>query len=223
MNLARATWPEIDSVAATTVLVIPLGSTEQHGPHLPFSTDTDVAIELAERLAATRDDIVVAPALAYGSAGEHAAFAGTLSIGQDALELVVVELVRSAGDFAAVVLVCGHGGNAAPLGRSVRTLQGEGRRVLAWMPSQYVDAHAGRSETSLVLALDPERVRLDAAAPGPTQPLAELEPQLRSSGVRAVSPNGVLGDPSGASAHEGSALLDSMAASLAAEVEAFLA
>jgi creatinine amidohydrolase len=222
MNLAEATWTEVASVAETTVLVVPLGSTEQHGPHLPLSTDTDVAVALAHRLAAARADVAVAPPLAYGSAGEHAGFPGTLSIGQSALELVVVELVRSADDFSAVVLVCGHGGNAEPLARAVETLRREGRRVLLWMPRQYVDAHAGRSETSLLLALDAARVRIDAAAPGATQPLSELEPTLRSGGVRAVSPNGVLGDPSGASSEEGAALLDEMSANLVARVEDFL-
>jgi len=217
------TWPEVASVAATTVLVIPLGSTEQHGPHLPLSTDTDIAVELANRLAAARRDVVVAPALAYGSAGEHAGFAGTLSIGQGAFELVVVELVRSAQEFAAVVFVCAHGGNAEPLARAVTTLRREGRRVLAWMPHHYVDAHAGRSETSLLLALDAGRVRVDAAVPGARQPLNELEPMLRSAGVRAVSPNGVLGDPSDASSPEGRALFDEMSASLIAAVDGFLA
>jgi creatinine amidohydrolase len=91
------------------------------------------------------------------------------------------------------------------------------------MPHEYVDAHAGRSETSLQLALDSRLVRLDAARPGATQSIAELEPALRSSGVRAVSPNGVLGDPTGASADEGVALLGAMTASLIADVEAFLA
>jgi mycofactocin system creatininase family protein len=223
MKLASATWPDVAAVAATTVLVIPLGSTEQHGPHLPLSTDTEVAVALANRLDAARSDVAVAPALAYGSAGEHAGFPGTLSIGQAALGLVVVELVRSADDFAAVVIVCGHGGNVEPLTSAVDTLRQEGRRVLAWTPHHYVDAHAGRSETSLLLALDAGRVQLDAAESGATQPLSELEPMLRAAGVRAVSPNGVLGDPSGASADEGRLLLDAMGASLIDEVEKFLA
>jgi creatinine amidohydrolase len=66
-------------------------------------------------------------------------------------------------------------------------------------------------------------VQLDAAESGATQPLSELEPMLRAAGVRAVSPNGVLGDPSGASADEGRLLLDAMGASLIDEVEKFLA
>ena len=227
MNLGDACWPEVAEGAASSVLVVPLGSTEQHGPHLPLSTDTDIAVALAERLAratlATSHRVVIAPPLPYGSAGEHAGFAGTLSIGQDALEVVIVELARSADDFAAVVLVSAHGGNAQPLGRAVATLRGEGRRVLAWMPHGYVDAHAGRSETSLILALEAGRVRVDAAEAGATEPLPDLIDALRTEGVRAVSPNGVLGDPAGASADEGGALLATITAQLIADVEQFLA
>jgi creatinine amidohydrolase len=219
-RLAAETWPQ--AAAARRLLVVPLGSTEQHGPHLPLGTDTLVAVALAERLAAARPDTVVAPALPYGSSGEHAGFAGTLSIGQRALEAVVVELVRSADDFAGVVLVSGHAGNAAPLGRAVATVRAEGRRALAWLPTvPGGDAHAGRTETSLLLSLAPTSVRLDRAAPGDTRPLAEVMPELRSGGVAAVSPNGVLGDPRGASAAEGERLLAELAADLVRAVAAW--
>ena len=111
-RLDEAAWP---SVPMEPLLLVPLGSTEQHGPHLPFSVDTDIAAAVA-REAAERLGAVVAPALAYGSSGEHQGFAGTLSIGQDALRLLLVELVRSARTWAArVVLIAGHGGNAPVL------------------------------------------------------------------------------------------------------------
>lgn len=221
-DLASLTWLDVAERAASSLLALPLGSTEQHGPHLPLSTDTDVAVALATRLAAARPDVVVAPALPYGSSGEHAAFAGTLSIGATALELVVVELVRSADAFAGVVLVSGHGGNAEPLAAAVRALTAEGRRALAWSPRvPDGDAHAGRTETSLLLALDPPSVRLDRAEAGDRRPLAELLPALRAGGVAPVSPNGVLGDPSGASAEEGDALLDALSRDLLAAVDQF--
>jgi creatinine amidohydrolase len=86
-------------------------------------------------------------------------------------------------------------------------MRGESRDVRAWLATWRGDAHAGRTETSLQLALAPGLVRLDRAAPGNTRPIAELMPALRASSVRAVSPNGVLGDPAGASAAEGAALL----------------
>jgi mycofactocin system creatininase family protein len=221
-RLARLAWP---SVPRGAVLVVPLGATEQHGPHLPLGTDTAVGEALADRLAAARPDVLVGPALAYGSSGEHAGFAGTLSIGQAALELVVTELVRSADAFAGTVLVSAHGGNAAPLARAVTTLEGEGRRVLAWSPQPRPDgdAHAGRTETSLMLALAPADVAIDAAERGNPRPLAELAASLRSGGVRSVSPNGVLGDPQGASAAEGRRLLDAIAADLIAAVTAWTA
>ena len=218
MILGEATWIELGH-AAGLVLVVPLGSTEQHGPHLPLSTDTDVAVAVAHRAAASRPDVVVAPALPYGSSGEHAGFPGTLSIGQDALEHVLVELVRSADAFAGVVLASGHGGNAEPIARAARALQAEGRRVEPWVASGYVDAHAGRTETSLLLALEPSLVRLDAAEPGDIRPIAELLPALRAGGVQAVVANGILGDPTGATAAEGEAMLDALVIDLLATID----
>lgn len=220
-RLGERPWPEV-AAAADALVVVPLGSTEQHGPHLPLSTDTLVASALADALARRRPDVVVAPALPYGASGEHAGFPGTLSIGQAALELVLVELGRSADHFAGVVFVSGHGGNAAPLGRAVATLTAEGRRTLAWSPRiPGGDAHAGRTETSLLLALHRHHVREEAAAAGATEPLSALLPALRDGGVRAVSANGVLGDPAGASAAEGRALLDGLVSDLCAAVEAW--
>jgi creatinine amidohydrolase len=204
-GLDALTFPE---AAAGGVLAVPLGATEQHGPHLPLTTDTEIAVALAAGLARARDDVVVAPALPYGSSGEHAGFAGTVSIGQEAVELVVVELCRSASDsFATIVLVSAHGGNAEPVARAARTLGAEGRDVRVWSPRWGAGEHGGHAETSIMLALAPDRVRLDLAEPGDTRPLAELLPGLRAGGVATVSSNGILGDPTAATADEGLRLL----------------
>ncbi|HWA64911.1 MAG TPA: mycofactocin biosynthesis peptidyl-dipeptidase MftE [Mycobacteriales bacterium] len=217
-RLADLTWPELD--ASRRLLVVPVGSTEQHGPHLPFGTDTEIAIALSDRLAARRVDAVVAPALPYGSSGEHAGFPGTLSIGQATLEAVIVELVRSAAlTFDAIVFVCGHGGNAEALTRAVARMRDEGHDLLVFFPRWEGDAHAGRTETSLMLAVAHESVRGERAEPGDTRDLAALLPSLRSGGVRAVSPNGVLGDPRGATASAGHALLDAALADLVEQVD----
>ena len=222
--LADATWPEAERRAADALLAVPVGSTEQHGPHLPLSTDTDLAVALVERLARRLPSVVAAPALPYGSSGEHAGFAGTLSIGREALELLLLQLGRSASEtFARVALVCAHGGNRAPVERAERRLRGEGRRVRAFFPVWSGDAHAGRAETSLMLALHPDRVRASLAEPGATAPLAELMPRLVAHGVHAVSPNGVLGDPSGAGAAEGWRLLDGAVDELSGAIEAWSA
>ena len=222
-GLAGLTWPEVSAhVAAGAFLAVPVASTEQHGPHLPLSTDTDLAVALCTRLAGARPGVLVAPPVAYGSSGEHQAFAGTLSIGQDALELLLVELCRSASQtFGKVLLVSTHGGNTEPVRRAEQRLRAESRDVLAWMPAWRGDAHAGRTETSLQLALAPGRVRTGRAEPGNTRPIAELMPVLRTSSVHAVSPNGVLGDPAGASAAEGAALLRVLTDDLLAAVSAW--
>lgn len=209
--LAPSTWCEIEE-ARRSALVVPLGSCEQHGPHLPLDTDTRIAVAIATRVAETVDGAFLAPAITLGASGEHSGFAGTLSIGRDALELLVVELVRDASrDWPCVLLVSGHGGNVEALDAACRLLAAEGRRCRTWTASwRGGDAHAGRIETSLMLALDPDAVRLHLAAPGAMRPIEELMPDLRLGGVRAVAPNGVLGDPAGASAAEGRSLLAGM-------------
>lgn len=222
MNLGDLTWPDCAQLSSS-LLVVPIGSTEQHGPHLPLSTDTDLAQELARRLADARRHVVVGPTLPYGASGEHAGFPGTLSIGQQALELLLIELVRSATDtFPQVLLLSGHGGNAAPLQRAVAVLQGESRNVRGWLPRWTGDAHAGRIETSIQLDLDASRVRLDLAERGNVESVGALLPAMRAGGVRAVSPNGVLGDPAGASATQGRAVLDQLTVSLESFVSAWL-
>ncbi|GAA5053073.1 mycofactocin biosynthesis peptidyl-dipeptidase MftE [Nocardia callitridis] len=214
--LANLTWPEAgERGAAGAILAVAVGATEQHGPHLPLSTDTDIAVSLCARLAAGRRDVLVGPAIPYGASGEHAGFAGTLSIGQAALELLVIELCRSAtATFDRVLLVNWHGGNLDPLRRAQDLLRAESRDVRVFVPRVQGDPHAGRSETAVQLALAPERVRLERARAGDTRPLAEILPLLRAGGVRAVSDNGVLGDPEGATAAEGAALLDRLTTDL---------
>jgi creatinine amidohydrolase len=201
---------------------VPLGSTEQHGPHLPLDTDSRVAVALARgaarRLRRAGSAVWVAPLLAYGASGEHAGFPGTLSIGTAALETVLVELARSAGpEIVRMVFVNGHGGNHEALTRAVARLRHEGRDVRAWAPVvEGGDAHAGWVETSLLLALHAKVVRRERLEAGNTEPLGALWPRLRAGGVRAVSVNGVLGDPRPADAERGRRLLRRLVADLTA-------
>jgi mycofactocin precursor peptide peptidase len=223
LRLENVAWSDRVLAAEDAILAVPLGATEQHGPHLPLSTDTEIALALVDGLAERRPAVIAAPALAYGSSGEHQAFPGTLSIGQAALERLLVELVRSASyTFEYVVFVCAHGGNAAPVRRAASRLSQEGRRVLPWFPGWSGDAHAGRLETSIMLALSPHRVRLELAAPGCLAPIRQITDTLMRDGVRAVSANGVLGDPRQATAAEGRVLLEAEIGRLAELVAAWV-
>ncbi|WP_436791603.1 mycofactocin biosynthesis peptidyl-dipeptidase MftE [Yinghuangia sp. YIM S10712] len=218
-RLADTTWTDLAGpdnrhgrVDRPAVLV-PLGSTEQHGPHLPLSTDTVIATAVANHAAtALPGTPLVAPAVAYGASGEHAGFPGTVSIGHEALHSLLVEQVRSLTLWASrVVFVNGHGGNTATLGAVVRQLRDEGHDiagVACEVPGG--DAHAGFTETSVMLHLAPEQVRMRHAAPGERRPIAAIMPELRAHGVRFVAPNGVLGDPTGATSEDGRRILDAM-------------
>jgi len=204
-------WTDVGS----PVLVVPVGSCEQHGPHLPLHTDTVVATALARALADRRRDCVVVPALTITASGEHQGFAGTLSIGNAAMADLLIELVRSADWSQGVVFVNGHGGNATAMARAADTLAAEDRRALVWWPTvPGGDLHAGHVETSLMLALAPEQVRLDRAVAGPIPAVSELV----SVGVQPLSASGVLGDPTGASVEEGRRLFDELTAQLVAAV-----
>lgn len=196
-------------------LVVPVGSTEQHGPHLPLDTDTRIAAAVGEALA-ERMEWLITPAIAYGASGEHEGFPGTVSIGTTVLTEVLVEFGRSAFAWASrLVFVNGHGGNVTALRRAVALLRREARDV-AWCScsagnlSSGADAHAGHTETSVLLHLAPEWVRQDELVSGNTAPLSELMPSLLRGGVAAVSSLGILGDPTTATAQDGGEIFADM-------------
>jgi mycofactocin system creatininase family protein len=213
--LATARWPDLGS--APRVLV-PIGSTEQHGPHLPVLTDTVIAEAVAKQVGVDMD-LWVSPPINIGASGEHQGFPGVLSIGTAVLTAVIVELTRSLSLWASeVVFINGHGGNITALNDAIGQLQREGHAV-RWLPCAVAgDAHAGHTETSLMVHLAPGSVALDKAVAGNAAPIIELLPALRRDGVRAVSPNGVLGDPTGASAEAGAKLFEQIVAAVRSEL-----
>jgi creatinine amidohydrolase len=197
-------------------LIVPVGSTEQHGPHLPLDTDTRIATAVSRALVGQLggDELkwLVAPAIGYGASGEHEDFRGTVSIGTSALRLLLVEFGRSASRWASrLVFVNGHGGNAEALAAAAALLRYEGRDV-GWCPcsAENADAHAGHTETSVLLHISPADVCIDERVPGNSAPLGQLMPALRQGGIAAVSEVGILGDPTTATAEEGARIFTEM-------------
>jgi mycofactocin system creatininase family protein len=181
-----------------------------------LDTDTRIATAVARGVAARLDRShqpwLVAPAISYGASGEHQDFAGTISIGAEALTTLLVEYGRSSTCWAQrLVFVNGHGGNVGALRRAVSLLRSEGRDA-GWCPCAAAggDAHAGHTETSVLLHISPDEVRTDQLLAGNEAPLRELLPSMRSGGVAAVSPIGVLGNPTTATAVEGRRIFTEM-------------
>jgi creatinine amidohydrolase len=230
-ELARLAWPELDALlaAGARTALVPLGSTEQHGPHLPFATDTRVADALAERFCARVPEAVRLPALPFGCASEHLGFPGTLSLGPETLAALLEDLVASLDrhGFRHIVVFSAHGGNAAALRSAAPRLARAAERAQVTVCAEPgavsaalfaaaagfgVDArdaghHAGEIETSMLLALAPGDVRSERAERGltelPPDPQAAFYPDLREK-----APSGVVGDPRPARAGRAAAYLD---------------
>lgn len=223
-ELANATSKQLQGTRSA--LLVPVGSTEQHGPHLPLDTDTRIASAVArgvaDRLAGADESIWrIAPAIGYGASGEHEAFDGTVSVGTSALRLLLVEFGRSASRWASrLVFVNGHGGNVEALGAATALLRYEGRDA-AWCSCTVAgaDAHAGHTETSVLLHISPRDVKVGEGVPGNCAPLRELMPELRRGGIAAVSEVGVLGDPTTATADEGARIFGDMVESCLRRIE----
>jgi len=228
----------------SAVAVLPVASTEQHGPHLPLSTDALIVSECARRAAervAERIPIVVAPTLAYGYSLHHTSFPGTMSLSMPTFLTVLVELCESLIQmgFRKLLLLNGHGGNSEAIQVAVR--QVTGRREVVAVAATYWDVarerlgqaeaatvgavpgHSAGFETTCVLALRPElpdlalKPALDESSPRETDARHSL------SGLGAFSApyptwgprTGVWGDPSLVRPDLGPALIEAIVSSLA--------
>ncbi|MDA8197646.1 MAG: mycofactocin biosynthesis peptidyl-dipeptidase MftE [Actinomycetota bacterium] len=241
-HLTAMTYPEVEEIEKSSVLIIPIGSTEQHGPHLPVLTDSIITNALSEVLAQRRpDQSILAPPITIGASHEHIHFPGTLSIGNDVLTAMVVELGRTSSRFAGTIFVTAHGGNVIAIARAIEILKGEKHRVTAWWPTQEVlrdaalrwtgpdqarglehpDLHAGRTETSAMMALAPGMVHIERAESGGSSDFDQILPHMVNYGVKAVSENGVIGDPTGSNQEEGAAILGAFSDSLVARFDTF--
>ena len=233
-NLFEMTRPEVEQTIADGIdtVIVTIGSTEQHGLHLPLGTDAIWGEALGDRVARTLGNALLAPGLRIGCSEHHMDFAGSLTLGQETFIQVVADLCRSLAHhgFGHIVLIPTHGGNFAPLAKAVKAIRpelsevnliaftdlmalmdeifrvGKARNV---MPEQ-AGAHAGEFETSLMLTVRPELVAMDEAQPGYVGDQLSIAPVVFEKGFQAVTENGVLGDPRDASAANGEAYLAAM-------------
>jgi creatinine amidohydrolase len=243
-RLAWRTSPEVEAVARSDALVIqPIASVEQHGPHLPCYTDSLVAEGLVDRaitLTPENVNVWVLPVIAYGKSNEHLGFPGTISLSAETLIAVCRDVGRSVArsGFRKLAFVNGHGGQPHLLEMVARDIREEtGLMVFPLFPyrlgvpegvvsspeEEALGIHGGELETSLVLALHPESVHMDRLESGGDRvrklygdlEYLSLEGALPTAWLtRDLSENGVIGDPTNASVERGERMLSHLAEGL---------
>jgi creatinine amidohydrolase len=234
-----AAWPEVKELADQgRVAVLPFGAFEQHGPHLPLSTDTIMAEELARRLARAAGALLLPP-VHYGETSGNGGFPGTISLGFDTVRRIALDICASlrSGGVAGLVIVNGDYGNQAPLklaareaaeqlGYPVLMIDYPGLAEIAAEVSQSPSAghgfyHADEVETSMVLAIEPTAVQMARAR----EEYPEFPPVYGSTPIplHRLSASGVFGDPRGATAEKGARILDALTERAWPIVAAFLA
>jgi len=240
-------WPDIKDKINNgyTTAVFAIGSTEQHGPHLPLITDSLIGDVLALKVAEKLGNALQAPTIRVGLSEHHLAFPGTISLKPETLKAVIHDFVDSlkVHGFKTIVLLPSHGGNFATVGHVVKELQGKHTdlKIVGFADLQaFVEAmiaysaefgvtaydagaHAGESETSFILALADNLVQKDRYAPGYLGPLGEEEVNIIfEKGMPALSEKGVLGDPTTATAEKGKVYIEKMADFVVGELEKML-
>jgi len=206
------------------IAIIPIGSIEQHGPHLPISTDSDIVTEVARQLSKKKDFLLL-PTITYGVSYEHTPFFN-LSIKESTLRTIVIDLCTSlfANNIKTIFIINGHHGNLKPLKNIDKKLRKISRNRLQvfslsyWHFMQREFDHAGFVETSLMLAIS-KNVKMELARKGlvtegmKQQQIKKLG-KLASISFPKVTKNGVWGDPRKATKKEGQIILDEITRNL---------
>ncbi len=238
-RLEELTWPELDSFLAKggRTAVLPLGSIEQHGAHLPFATDAWIAGELARRLCARLPESIELPVLPFGCASEHLGFPGTLSLDEDTFASVLANVATSVArhGFDRLFVFSAHGGNRRALEQAIPKMRAAaaGLRILAApglgaamelfheasarhdVAPDASGHHAGEFETSIMLRVAPHSVRTEQFAPGLNAGSRDLD-ELFYPDLRVNAPTGTVGDPRGAAGSRADAYLEAWIESLLA-------
>ncbi|WP_028936330.1 creatininase family protein [Pseudonocardia spinosispora] len=241
LRIEHLTSPDIAEAIAggMRTAVLPLGATEQHGAHLPLSVDSDHADRLGVLVAERLGDALVLPTVRIGCSAHHLGFAGTLSLRAETLEAICTDCCVSlaAHGFRRVLIFSAHIGNypllseigprlAARLPADLRVVTfSDSTAILdAWRSAAHriagladrVGGHADIAESSIMLAMRPDAVRHDLARAGFTGAMDDaLLSRVFTDGIKAVAPDGVLGDPRGMSPELGLACLSAVADLLA--------
>jgi creatinine amidohydrolase len=213
-----------EAARAANVAVLPIGSFEQHGGHLPLATDTLIAAAIAKRVSSDYD-LLLLPPITIGCSHEHADFTGTVSISSVTLYAIVTDVAASLerAGVTKLVVVNGHGGNYVLSNVIQESNVGErrtalfprsedwtdARRAAGVITSNHEDMHGGEAETSILLATAPETVRSDYHDADFT---IDERRNLLTIGIRAYSESGVIGRPSLATAEKGRLLLEAFSA-----------
>jgi len=240
MDIAETAWPDLgDHFATSSLALVPIGSTEQHGPHLPEGTDHFIAEAFASA-AAEATTACRTPTIPVGVSDHHRQFHGTLSVGPDAFRAYIAELTRSltAHGIDRVIYVNAHGGNVTHLREVGRELRAADTcYAIEWMWNEsipdLVDAafehngpHGGPKETALLMHLHPELVHEDRLVEARDGGLVEVDESVgRIHGARTFfdaienTENGVLGDQTDATAAKGAELFEAATEQLIALCE----
>ena len=241
MRLSEHTWREVQAALddGTRTAIVAVGSVEQHGPHLPLIMDTLAGDELATRIAEKLGDALAVPTIRPGCSGHHMEFPGTITIPAETLMELIRSYCRSLDQhgFEHVVLVPTHGGNFAPvntvapeIAREIEAnvialadlgenmaLMNEGLRE-AGVDYEEPVIHAGAAETAIVLAVNEGLVRTDEFEVGTEGEISVS--RLLSEGFKAITSNGVLGDPREGTPEAGEAILETIASAYVERIEA---
>ena len=231
LHLDRLTWADVrlEIENGRDTVLVPFGSTEQHGRHMPLGTDAVLGDEFGWALA-VRLDAFLAPTVRFGCSDHHLSFPGTISLSDDTFHGIVTDVVASLSrhGFRRILLMPTHGGNFKPLADAVAQLKTidkvkviaftdlEGLVQAAFKSSSAFGvnpvqsgAHAGEWEASLMLALRPDQVKMDRAAQGFVGELSEIMAKV-FDGIENLDANGVLGDPRPATAAAGERYFEEM-------------
>ena len=221
LMLADLTWPEVQElVGKVTVVLLPLGACEQHGPGMSLATDIVLATEICRQVSARLfPRVLVAPPIPWGLSDQHLGFPGTISLHPETFYLAIRDVVSSllGHGFRRFLLVNGHGGNmAASEVICVRLRRETAVEVVGTItyftltPAAAADmSHAGRLETSYALALAPEVVKRERLTPPHlVGALPDVAPATIPWAFHELTQTGNLGDPTGASREQGTALVE---------------